>query len=52
MTIDEEWNEYFGGAAFKSEHTVKSYKNSHKRITSYIGKPKLERESQHTSHII
>ena len=39
MTIDEEWNEYFGGAAFKSEHTVKSYKNSHKRITSYIGKP-------------
>jgi len=38
-TIDEEWNEYFGGAAFKSQHTIKSYKNSHKRITSYIGKP-------------
>ena len=39
MTIEEEWQEYFTGAAFKSAHTVKSYKNSHKRITDYVGKP-------------
>ena len=37
--MDEEWNNYLGAAAFKSNATIKSYKNNHKRITEYLQMP-------------
>jgi hypothetical protein len=37
--IDDEWNVYLGTAVFKSEHTIKAYKNAHKRLTNYLDMP-------------
>jgi hypothetical protein len=37
--IQKELEEYLKGAAFKSDKTIASYKNGHKRITNALGKP-------------
>ena len=35
--IKKEWEKYIAGSAFKSDYTISSYKNSHRRITDYLG---------------
>jgi len=35
--IKIEWQKYIAGSAFKSHYTISSYKNSHRRITDYLG---------------
>jgi len=37
--IEREWSEYVQTTAFLSPHTIKSYKNSHNKITEYLEKP-------------
>ncbi len=37
--IDPEWSEYLSGSAFKSKHTIISYKNGHRRLTDYLMGP-------------
>ena len=37
--MDNEWSEYIGISAFKSSHTIKSYKNNHNRLTDYLQMP-------------
>ena len=37
--IADEWNTYLGTAVFKSSHTIRAYKNSHKRLTNYLDIP-------------
>ena len=37
--IDDEWHSYVSITAFTSQHTIKSYKNSHKKITTELGTP-------------
>jgi len=37
--IEDEWNNYVQTTAFLSSHTIKSYKNSHNKITSELGIP-------------
>lgn len=34
--MNEEWDNYIGASAFKSNATIKSYKNNYKRITDYL----------------
>ena len=37
--MEQEWSEYIGISAFKSSHTIKSYKNNHNRLTDYLQMP-------------
>ena len=37
QAIEDEWNKYYSGAAFKSKYTVAAYKNAHRRLTDYLG---------------
>ena len=37
--MEQEWSEYIGISAFKSSHTIKSYKNNHTRLTDYLQMP-------------
>ena len=37
--IKKELEEYLKGAAFKSDKTIATYKNGHRRLTDYLGKP-------------
>ena len=37
--IQDEWNNYVQTTAFLSSHTIKSYKNSHSKITGELGIP-------------
>lgn len=37
--IEDEWTSYLQTTAFLSQHTIKSYKNSHNKITAELEKP-------------
>tara|TARA_R110002050_G_scaffold89574_2_gene188604 strand:+ start:55 stop:942 length:888 start_codon:yes stop_codon:yes gene_type:complete len=37
--IEDEWIDYVRGTAFLSPHTIKSYKNSHTKLTNELGIP-------------
>ena len=43
--IDDEFKTYLSSAAFVSKNTINSYKNSHSRLTDYLGMPIIEAKS-------